>query len=391
MMDKFKNKPVFMEINLNNLEHNFLQVRRLVGDKIKIMGIVKANSYGLGAVNCAKLFERNGVDYLGVSTLSEGIELREANINTKVLLLNYTPKYNFDKLLKYDLIQTIYNYEDAKHLSDLAKEMGKRASIHIKIDTGMTRLGFLPNKDSFEEIFKISQLPNLNIDGIFSHFAKADEVDKSFSQEQYKKFIWSVKELEHMGIDTGIKHISSSAAIMDLPEYNLDMVRPGIILYGHYPSQEVNKEKIILKPTLTLKATISNIKQVPIGVGISYNHIFTTKRQSTIATLPIGYADGFSRRLNHRARVFVKDKTVPIVGKICMDQMMIDITDSLNVEIGDKVVLIGYENEKYPSVEELASHLDTINYEVLCSIGRRIPRVYTYNGEVVQVVDYLID
>lgn len=391
MMDKFEKKPVILEVNLDNLAHNFSEVKRIAGDNTKIMGIVKANSYGHGSVDCAKVFIENGADYLGVSTLSEAIELRRANIKSKILLLNYTPRNNFEKLLQYDLIQTIYNFDDAKILSELALKINKLATIHIKIDTGMTRLGFLPNVESFNQILSISQLPNINIDGTYSHFARADEIDKSFSKEQYEKFVWSVNTLQDMGIHTGIKHISSSAAIIDLPEYNLDMVRPGIILYGHYPSNEVKKSRVTLKPTLTLRATISNIKQVPIGTGISYNHIFKTKRESTIATLPIGYADGFSRRFINKGKVFIKDRTVPIVGKICMDQMMIDITDIPNIKIGDEVILFGYENEMYPSIEELALILDTINYEVFCSIGRRIPRVYTKKDKVINVVDYLAD
>ena len=255
----------------------------------------------------------------------------------------------------------------------------------------MTRLGFLPTEESFNQIFKISHLPNIYIDGTYSHFACSDEADKSFTHEQYNKFIYSVKELENMGIGTGMKHISSSAAIIDLPEYNLDMVRPGIILYGHYPSNEVNKKNINLKPTMSLKASVSNVKKVPIGTGISYNHIFRTERESIIATLPLGYADGISRRFIGKGKVFIKDRTVPIIGKICMDQMMIDITDVSNVNIGDEVVLFGFENEMYPSVEDICKILDTINYEVFCSIGRRIPRVYVENGEIINIVDYLAD
>ena len=391
MINKFEKKPVILEINLDNLAHNFSEVKRIVGDNTKIMGIAKANSYGHGSVDCAKVFIENGADYLGVSTLSEAIELRKANIKSKILLLNYTPRNNFEKLFQYDLIQTIYNYDDAKHLSEIALKINKVATIHIKIDTGMTRLGFLPNEESFNQILSISHLPNINIDGTYSHFARSDEIDKTFSKEQYEKFIWSVNTLEDMGIHTGIKHISSSAGIIDLPEYNLDMVRPGIILYGHYPSNEVKKSRIDLKPTMTLKATISNIKQVPTGTGISYNHIFKTERESIIATLPIGYADGFSRRFINKGKVFIKDRTVPIIGKICMDQMMIDVTGIPNLKIGDEVILFGYENEKYPSIEEIALILDTINYEVFCSIGRRIPRVYTEKDKIINVVDYLAD
>lgn len=391
MNEKLEKKAVKLEINLDNIAHNFLEVKRIIHNKTKIMSIVKANAYGHGSIECAKIFIKNGTDYLGVSTLSEGIELRKAKIEAKILLLNYTPKENFDKLIEYNLIPSIYNYKDAEALSKLATNMNKTAMIHINIDTGMTRLGFLPNEESIMDIERISLLPNISIDGIYSHFVKADETDKTYSREQYNKFLKVIKKLVDRGIDIGIRHISSSAAIIDLPEYNLDMVRPGIMLYGHYPSNEVNQNILSLKPTMTLKATISNIKSVPRGTGISYNHIFITERESIIATLPLGYADGFSRRYVGKGKVFVKDRCVPIVGRICMDQMMIDITNISDVAIGDEVVLIGYDNLEYPTIEELALIFGTINYEILCSIGRRIPRVYTEKHKVIKIVDYLTD
>ena len=391
MNHNLEKKPVKLEINLDNLAHNFLEVRRFVKDKIKIMAIVKGNSYGHGAVETSKIFMENGADYLGVSILSEGIELRKAKIEGKILLLNYTPVDNFRKLLEYNLIPSIYNYNDAVALSEIAVKMGKEVKIHLNIDTGMTRLGFLPNENTFLEIHKISHLPNIIIDGIYSHFVKPEELDKTYSRQQYNKFIGVVNKLQDMGIGIGIRHISSSAAIIDLPEYNLDMVRPGLILYGHYPSNEVNKNILDLKSTMSLKATISNIKKVPIGTGVSYNHIFVTKRESIIGTLPLGYADGYSRRYVGKAVVFVKDRCVPIVGKICMDQMMIDITDISEVNIGDEVILFGYENENYPTIEDLARIFGTINYEIFCSMGRRIPRVYKKKDEIVSIVDYLTD
>lgn len=390
MKDILEKKPVVAEINLDNLQHNFLEIKNFVDKNTKIMAIVKANSYGHGSIECSKVFIENGVDYLGVSTLSEGIELRKSGITSKILLLNYTPKDNFDKLLQYDLIQSVYNFEDAKALSAMALKMNKNALIHINIDTGMTRLGFLSNEESLQQIQSISVLPNINIDGIYSHFVNAEEKDKIYSKIQFEKFIEVINKLKDMGINIGIKHMSGSGAIIDLPEYNLDMVRPGIILYGHYPSEEVNKNILNLKPTMTLKATISNTNVVPIGTGISYSHIFTTERESIIGTLPIGYADGFTRRLNG-IKVYVKDKPVPIVGKICMDQMMIDITDIPDVKIGDEVILFGYKNKSYQTVEDFAKIADSINYEILCSIGKRVPRVYTKKDKIIKIVDYLTD
>lgn len=389
MNNILEKRPVVLEIDLDNMAHNFLQVKRIIDKNVKIMAIVKANSYGHGSVQCAKTFIENGADYLGVSTLSEGIELRQEKINSNILVLSYIPRSSYNKLLEYDLIQTIYNFEDAKILSEIALKMNKIAKIHIKIDTGMSRLGFLPTEESFKQIEIISHLPNIFIDGTYSHFVMADEVDKTYTREQYKNFMKYVSILNSMGIDTGIKHISSSAAIIDLPEYNLDMVRPGIILYGHYPSNEVNKDRLYLKPTMTLKATISNIKQVPIGTGISYSHIFKTRRSSIIATLPIGYADGFSRGFIGKGSVFVKNQCVPVLGKICMDQMMIDVTDVPDLNLGDEVILFGYKDKEYPTLEQMANILGTINYEVFCSLGRRIPRVYIKSDKIVSIVDYL--
>ncbi len=391
MNDKLEKKPVSLEINLDNITHNFLELRKYLDKKTKIMAIVKANAYGHGAVECGKVFVENGADYLAVSTLSEGIELRKANIKTKILLLNYTPMSNSHKLLENNLIPSIYNYADAEALSHLALKMNMMLEIHINIDTGMTRLGFLPNEESCDQIERISKLPNIHIDGIYSHFVKAEEKDKSYSTEQYEKFVRIINCLENRGINLGVKHLSSSAAIIDLPEYNLDMVRPGIILYGHYPSDDVSKNKLDLKSTMTFKATISNVKRVPTGTGISYNHIFVTNRESIIGTLPLGYADGFSRRFIGCGKVFLKDQCVPVVGKICMDQMMIDITEIPDASIGNEVILFGYENKNYPTVEDLASILGTINYEVFCSIGRRIPRIYTKDGKIIKIVDYLTD
>ncbi|QQY80025.1 alanine racemase [Keratinibaculum paraultunense] len=383
-------RPVWAEINLDNLIHNIKEVRRITKKDTLVTAVVKANAYGHGSVEVAKAFLENGADRLAVATLSEAIELRKADILAPILILGYTPIYQYRLVTKWGIEQTIYNYESAKALSDVGTKLGKNSKIHIKIDTGMGRIGFLPNKNSIEEIIKISKLPNLKIEGIYTHFAKADEKNKEYTTSQFKKFMYVVNELEKNGINIPTKHVSNSAAIIDLPQYNLDMVRAGIMLYGYYPSDEVDKDKVILKPAMTLKAKVSNVKMVPKGTHISYGGIYTTDKESQIATIPIGYADGFSRLLTSKAEAFIRGKRVPVVGKICMDQCMLDVSEVENINIEDEVVLFGYEKD-YPTVEEIANKLGTISYEIICMVGRRIPRVYIKNGEIVKIIDYLLD
>ena len=382
-MDQLKERPVRLEIDLDNLANNIKEIRRFVGEETLIMAIVKANAYGHGAVTCGKVFLENGADRLGVSVLSEGIELREAGITAPILLLNYTPPTQYRELLEYDLTPTIYKYEDAKLLSQEALKLNKNAKIHIKIDTGMHRIGLLP-QEAIGEIEKIVELPNIEVEGIYTHFSTADEEDKSQTKMQYNNFKWVLNKLEELGIQIPIKHVSNSATILDLPEYKLDMVRPGIILYGLYPSDFVNKDLLNLKPAMTLKTYISHIKTLEEGEGVSYGRKFITTRRSKIATLPLGYADGFSRLLSGRARVLVKGKRVPVVGNICMDQLMIDVTDVEDIDLDAEVILFGY-GHNHPRVEELAEELGTINYEILCMVSKRVPRIYLKGGRVVHI------
>lgn len=384
-------RETFLEINLDNIEHNFNEIKRIVNDKTIIMPVIKANAYGHGSVVLAKKYLQIGAARFAVSILDEAIELRRENINVPILMLNYTSPTRYEEVLLYDLIQTIYKYEDAKKLSQKAMGLGKTAKIHIKIDTGMGRLGFLSTDESIDEILKISTLPNISIEGIFTHFAKADEKDKTETIEQFNKFMHMVNQLEQRGLSIELKHVSNSAAIIDISEYNLDLARPGIILYGLYPSDEVNKNRINLRPAMTLKSIISNIKNVPTNTGISYGHKFITKKPSKIATVPIGYADGYTRLLSNKGKVFVNGQLANVVGNICMDQLMIDVTEIQNVNIGDEVVLFGDKEEGYPHVDEIAKSIGTINYEITCMINRRVPRVYIENGKIIEIVEYLTD
>lgn len=383
-------RPVWAEINLDNLAHNIKEVRKHTRKEALVTAVVKANGYGHGAVDIARTFLDNGGDRLAVAMLTEAIELRNAKIMEAILILGYTPRSQYEKVIEHDLIQTIYSYEDAKHMSKKALELNKTANIHIKLDSGMGRIGFDNTDKSLEEILKISKLPNIYIEGIFTHFAKADEKDKGFTREQFNKFDNMVKKLEEAGLEIPTKHVSNSASIIDLPEYNLDMVRAGVMLYGFYPSDEVNKEEINLKPAMTLKTRISHIKTVAKNTSISYGGIFVTDKESKIATIPIGYADGFTRLLTEKAEVYINGKRTKVVGKICMDQCMIDLTDIPDVKLNDEVVLFGYGKEGYPHVDEIAEKVGTINYEIVCMVGRRVPRVYLSNGKIINIKDYLL-
>lgn len=383
-------RPVWAEINLDNLAFNIGEVRKLTKKDALVMAVLKANGYGHGAVDIARTFLENGADRLAVAILTEAIELRKYNISEPILILGFTPPNQYKKVVEYNLTQTIYNYDDAKVLSDIAVGLGKSVNIHIKLDSGMGRIGFITNYESINEIIKISKLPNIYIEGIFTHFAMADELDKSFTIWQYNKFIKAIEELESMGLSIPLKHASNSAGIIDLPEFSLNMVRPGIMIYGYYPSEKVKKKNIVLKPAMTLKTKITQIKIVPKGTGISYGQIFVTEQQSKIATIPIGYADGFTRLFTQKVEVLVNGKRAKVVGKICMDQCMIDVTHINDAKLGDDVIIFG-SGYNSPSADELAEKIGTINYEILSMVSRRVPRVYVKDNNIVKIRDYLFD
>lgn len=385
-----KTRPVWAEIDLDNLVHNIREVRRITRDDTIIMAVVKADAYGHGAPIACKTFIENGAERLAVATLTEAVQLRRSGFDVPILILGYTPIYQFGEIVKFDVDPTIYTYEHAEELSKTASAQGQVVKIHVMLDTGLGRLGFLPSEDSIRDIVEISQLPSVEIEGIFTHFAVADEKDKKYTRNQFEKFMQMVDELEDRGVNIPIKHVSNSAAIIDLPEYNLDMIRPGIILYGLYPSSEVDINRVVLKPALTLKAEISNLKTVPRGTGISYGLSFTTDRRSQIGTIPVGYAYGYRRALSNRAEVGIRGRRAPVVGRVCMDQCMVDLTDIDGVKIGDEVVLFGDGINNTPRIGEVAEWIGTIIDEILCSISRRVPRVYIKNGKIIEIIDHLM-
>lgn len=381
-------RPVYAEIDLDAIAYNMKNIKNLAPDK-EVIAVVKAACYGHGALDVVPTLLENGASRLAVAVLTEGIELRNNNINAPIMLLGYTPLSLGDDLIKYDLEQTVYDLEYAKELSKIALSLNKKAKIHIAIDTGMGRIGFLPNEKAVKNVSEICSLKGLETLGIFTHFSTSDEEDKTYTLEQFKKFQDFNEKLSNLGIEIPLKHVSNSGAIMDMPETYLDAVRAGIILYGYYPSNEVNKNNLSLKPALTLKACITRVQEMDTDMYISYGKTFKTKRKSLIATLPIGYADGYSRLLSKNGKVIINGKFAPIVGRICMDQCMIDVTDIGDVKIGDEVILLGEEGNLKFNADNLAEIIGTINYEILCMLKYRIPRVYIKNGEIFNVRNYI--
>ena len=389
-------RRVWAEINLSNLSHNLQAVRRVVPPQTSIMGIVKADGYGHGATEAAKTLLTHGADTLGVAICEEGIALREAGITAPILVMGFTPTPLLSEVVWRELTQTVFNPQGAQALAATAKQLGKRVKVHIKIDTGMSRLGFLPRSASIDAICDIANDPWLDVQGIYTHCATSDALDNGFVYEQQARFAWVLAALGKRGLHIPVKHMANSGAVVqqflpwscDTNENPLagpaglfmDVVRVGILLYGLPPSHEMEDacRVLDLRPAMRLYSQISMVKQLDAGVGISYGHLFTTQRPTTIAVIPVGYADGYPRRLTHGGRVLINGQFAPIVGAICMDQCMVDVTDIPNVTPGDTVTMLG-NKEECICADDLADIVGTISYEIICGIGKRVPRVYT-NG-----------
>jgi len=378
-------------VDLDALAHNMREIRRLAKKDALVTAVIKADGYGHGAKKIAQTLLDNGADRFAIAVLDEGIELRQAGFEVPILILGFTDKERAEEIVSYNLEQAVYSWELAEAISKEAVKQKKTAKIHIKVDTGMGRIGLKPDKDSVQLIKKISQLPNIVIEGIFTHFAVADALDKAYTEEQYAKFTWICEELERENVKINVKHCGNSATIIDLPNMHLNMVRAGIILYGLKPSDEVMLDKIELKQVMSLKVRISHVKEIEAGQSVSYGRRFIAEKKSKIASLPIGYADGYTRMLSGKAEALVNGRRVPVVGRICMDQCMVDVTGIEDVKVGDEAVLFGKQGEGFIHIDELAEKLDTINYEIVCMISRRVPRVYVKDGKIVDVLNYLVD
>ena len=381
---------IYARIDIHAILHNLGECKRRIPEGTKVLAVIKADGYGHGAVELAHQLEGE-VDYFGVAVIEEAVELRRAGIKKPILILGYTSPSQDDLLINYDITQNIYTYDMAKRLSDRAVALGKTVRFHIGLDTGMSRVGFQDNDESVEQIKKIVKLPNLVLEGIFSHYARADELVKTTAFLQSERFDLFINKLEKAGINIPIKHLSNSAAVEEL-EKHYDMVRFGISLYGLYPSEEVDKSSVDLIPAMELRTKIVNLKTVPAGCGVSYGHTFVTHRETRIATIPVGYADGYPRALSSKGRVIVNGQFAPIIGRVCMDQFMIDVTDiegELNIE--DEVILMGSDNGCTISAEEIGDMSASFNYEFVCGVARRVPRIYFKDGKPYKEVSYILD
>ena len=366
----------YAQVDLGAIRHNITEARKKIKDTTKIMAIVKADAYGHGAVPVAKSL-LDLVDAYGVATLEEAVELRKNEIDKMILILGYTPEGDYEDLILHDISQAVYTEEMAQKLSDMAVKLGKKAKVHIKIDTGMGRIGFPPTEKTADLIAEIKKFPGIELEGMFTHFARADETTTEPVKEPLKKYMHMVEMLLERGIEIPVKHVSNSASIMRIPEANLDMVRSGITTYGLYPSEEVDKKEMDLIPAMQWKAHISFVKDVEPGSSISYGGTFTVQKKMRVATVPVGYADGFKRDLSNRgASVLVHGKRAAILGRICMDQFMIDVTEIDGVQIGDEVTLFGRDGDAFIPVEEIADASHSFNYEYVCGISPRVPRKY---------------
>ncbi|MFD0961991.1 alanine racemase [Paenibacillus chungangensis] len=386
-------RPTWAEISLDALRHNLQAVRQTLPNGCKLMASVKANAYGHGLVEIAGAAERFGVDYLGVAFLDEALKLREAGIQSPILVLGFVPAEGLNAAREHDITISLFR-EDIRQAAEMLPHEGKKLKAHIKLDSGMGRLGVVGFKEAMAFIERSIGTPNLRVEGMFTHYAKADEGDKSYTQQQYERFRDVAEAVKQRGWPLQIMHAANSAAGIDTPEWAGGMVRLGISMYGLYPSVEVNRQRVSLQPVLSLKSQLVHVKQTPSGWGISYGTRYVTVGEEWIGTLPIGYADGFSRMLTGKANVLLRGKRLPVLGTICMDQCMIAL-DAVNradnpVKTEEEVVIIGRQGDEMITVEELADQLGTINYEVICMIAARVPRVYIEGGSQVSVRNALV-
>ena len=373
----YRQKRTWAEVSLNNIAHNYRQLVSAVGSDVKVLGVVKANAYGHGSVPVAGVLQEQGCGYLAVATIDEAVELRDSGIVIPIMILGHTSAKYADDLIAYGITQSLSSYEDACSLSEAASKLGKSIKVHLKLDTGMSRLGFIchDGADQTGTILKALRLPYLEFEGVFTHFAVSELLGDGFTQQQFRSFLRTVETLEkNSGIKFKIKHCANSGAMLNYKEMHLDMVRPGIVLYGQYPGADCGR--LDLRPAMELKTRIAQIKYIEPGYTVSYGRAYTAGSRRRIATIPIGYADGLLRSLSGRMDVLVRGRRAPQVGKICMDMCMIDITDIPEAETGDVVTIFGTDGGAEIPLDEVAEKAGTINYEILCELSPRVPRLY---------------
>ncbi|MDD3164270.1 MAG: alanine racemase [Oscillospiraceae bacterium] len=387
-------RRTWVEVSLDNLEHNYHMLRGMLPEQCKFLGIVKADAYGHGAVAVGRKLERLGADYLAVSEMEEAVQLRRGGITVPVLILGYTPPEFAGAMAKYNFTQEINSLEYAQALSCALQGTGLTLKAHIKLDTGMSRLGFFAydRPETLDEIVSISKLPQLDLEGVFAHFSVADsrkEADVAYTRLQFQRFMDTLDALQARGVTFRIRHHANSAAILQYPEFALDMVRAGIACYGIFPSGDL-RGCADLRPTFSLLSSIAQIKSFPAGIPVSYDRIYTTPSPRSIAVLPVGYADGFLRRLSVGTTVLLHGRRVPVVGRICMDLCMIDVTDVPEAAVGDTVTILGTDGDETVRCYELAERVGTIPYEIICGISKRVPRLYMEGGKQIDLLRYIV-
>lgn len=370
-------RPAWAEINLSNLDYNIKNIKAKVGDGIEVIGVIKADGYGHGSVEVADVLRKNGVKTFAVAALSEVVKLREHGVKEEIIMLGLTPDLYADTIVEQDVTPVVCSAANASAISDAAKKAGKFVEGLVAIDTGMGRIGYLTDDpDAIDDIKKMQELSNFKIKGLFSHFATADAADKTYAKEQEKRYDTFYEKLAAAGVNIPMKTFANSASIMEIPSVYFDAVRPGIILYGCYPSAEVDKSQLSIKPVMSVKANIIHLKKVPKGATISYGRKYTAPKESLIATLALGYADGYPRPYSSVGKVIVNGVFAPIAGNICMDQCMIDVTEVPDVKVGDEVIVMGSDGKNTILADDIGDATGTINYEIVCAFGQRLPKVY---------------
>ena len=381
-------RRTWAEIDMDALAHNYETLRKRIGENVKFLGVVKADAYGHGSVQVSRLLQESGADYLAVSSIDEAVELRHNGITMPVLILGHTPKEEVSELIKNNITQAVTCRAKALEYSEEAVKCGGTLKIHIKVDTGMSRLGFPVAKESVEEILKIGRLVYTDCEGMFTHFSKADETDKTTTLEQIRAFLWMKEHLAAEGMEFTYYHCANSASIIDMPKLGMNLERAGISTYGLYPSDEVNKEAVPLRPAMELIAHVTYVKWIEKGTEVSYGGTFVAPKRMQIATIPTGYGDGYPRSLSNKGYVLIHGQKAPILGRVCMDQFMVDVTGIPDVKFGDRATLVGHDGDAYLSIDELANLSGRFNYEFICDINKRVPREYLRDGKVVEQVDY---
>ena len=370
-------RPAWVEVNLNNFDYNIKQIKEKAAGR-ELIGVIKADAYGHGSVNCAEVLRENGVKTFAIATLQEAITLREAGAKEEIIMLGLTPDMYADTIVDYDITPVVCDSANARAISDAAAAKGKTVSGLIAVDTGMGRIGYLADDTAYaiEDVKKIEALPNFKIKGLFSHMATADAADKTYSKEQEAKYNSFYEALTKAGIKLPFRTFANSASIMEIPSVYFDAVRPGIILYGCYPSDEVDFNQLSIKPVMSVKATIVHLKDVPENFSVGYGRKYISTKPARIATLALGYADGYPRPYSPNAKVIVNGVVCPVAGNICMDQCMVDVSAVPNVKVGDEVIVMGSDGVNSVTADDIAKATGTISYEICCAFGQRLPKVY---------------